>query len=331
MIDLTAAPRTDPSSLYRTRDELYADDLLIAALNGVDFFTWLDGRSVTIDEIAAHFGFHARPVDVMTTLFVAKGLLERDGDRVGLTDLAREHLVRSSRWFLGPYFPPVTDRPIAVDLLEILRTDRPANFASRKDAADWHKAMETEQFAEAFTAAMDRRGQLLAQALAKNLDLGDRQRLLDIAGGSGVYACGCAARFPTLRGSVLEKAPVDRIASRAIADRGFRHARRSSTCRLRRAPDVERAARLGRADRPPSARVVRARDRARRADRHPRRVPERGQDRTGQYRRVLGAADARDAGTLLFDPRDGRAPARDGIWRVAGSAECRRPVSDRCN
>jgi SAM-dependent methyltransferase len=221
MIDLTAAPRTDPSSLYRTRDELYADDLLIAALNGVDFFTWLDGRSVTIDEIAAHFGFHARPVDVMTTLFVAKGLLERDGDRVGLTDLAREHLVRSSRWFLGPYFPPVTDRPIAVDLLEILRTDRPANFASRKDAADWHKAMETEQFAEAFTAAMDRRGQLLAQALAKNLDLGGRQRLLDIAGGSGVYACGCAARFPTLRGSVLEKAPVDRIASRAIADRGF--------------------------------------------------------------------------------------------------------------
>ena len=159
----------------------------------------------------------------MTTLFVATGLLERDGDRLRLTDLAREHLVSTSRWFLGPYFPPVTDRPIAADLLEILRTDRPATFASRKDTADWHKAMETEQFAQEFTAAMDRRGQLLAQALAKNLDveLGGRQRLLDIAGGSGVYACGFAARFPTLRASVLEKAPVDRIASRAIADRGF--------------------------------------------------------------------------------------------------------------
>ena len=35
MTDLTAAPTTDPSSIYRTRDELYADDMLIAALQGL--------------------------------------------------------------------------------------------------------------------------------------------------------------------------------------------------------------------------------------------------------------------------------------------------------
>ncbi len=80
MTDLTAAPTTDPSSIYRTRDELYADDMLIAALQGIDFFTWLDANPGSIDQIAAHFGFHARPVDVMTTLFVARGLLERQRD-----------------------------------------------------------------------------------------------------------------------------------------------------------------------------------------------------------------------------------------------------------
>jgi acetylserotonin N-methyltransferase len=223
MLDLTAAPRTDPASLYRSRDEIYAADMLIAALTGIDFFTWLDRRSATADEIARHFGFQLRPVDVMTTLFVAMGLLERDRDRVVLTDLAREHLVSTSPWFLGPYFPRVSDRPIAVDLLEILRSDRPANFASRKDAADWHTAMETGQIAEEFTAAMDRRGRLLAQALAKNLDvdLGGRRRLLDIAGGSGIYACALAAHWSDLRASVFEKPPVDRIAARAIAARGF--------------------------------------------------------------------------------------------------------------
>jgi predicted O-methyltransferase YrrM len=157
----------------------------------------------------------------MTTLFVARGLLRRSGDTLELTPQAREHLVASSTWSLLPYFPPVTDRPIALDLIEVLRHDRPANFASRKDTADWHKAMETEAVAREFTAAMDCRGRLLAQALAARLDLGSQHRLLDVAGGSGIYACGLAARFPGLTGSVFEKQPVDRIARNAIESRGY--------------------------------------------------------------------------------------------------------------
>jgi predicted O-methyltransferase YrrM len=157
----------------------------------------------------------------MTTHFIARGLLERDGDRLRLTATAREHLVASSPWFLGPYFPKLSDRPVALDLIEVLRTDRPANYASRKDEVDWHKAMDTEAFAEEFTAAMDCRGRLCAQALAGRLDLGSRRRLLDIAGGSGIYACSLAARFPELTASVLEKPPVDRIARRAIDKRGY--------------------------------------------------------------------------------------------------------------
>jgi acetylserotonin N-methyltransferase len=219
--DLTAAPTTDPSSIYRSRDELYADDMLIAALQGFDFFTWLASHPGPVVEIARHFGFHARPVDVMTTLFVARGLLERDGGTLRLTPQAREHLVRASTWYLGPYFPKLNDRPIAIDLLEVLRTGQPANFASRKNEVDWHKAMETEDFANEFIAAMDCRGRLLAQALAPRLALDGQHRLLDIAGGSGIYACSLAARFPNLTGSVFEKPPVDRIAQRAIASRGF--------------------------------------------------------------------------------------------------------------
>ena len=214
-------PNTDPSNFYRGRDELYAEDMFIAALRGFDFFTWLDAHPASVREIAQHFGFHDRPVDVMTTLFVARGLLARSGEKLALTPLAREHLVASSPWFLGPYFPRVSDRPIAVDLIEILRSDKPANFASRKDTGDWHKAMESGAIAEEFTAAMDRRGMLLAPALAKNLDLDGRSRLLDIAGGSGIYACGVAAQFRSLRASVFEQSPVDAIASRAIAERGF--------------------------------------------------------------------------------------------------------------
>ena len=105
MTDLTRAPETDPVSLYRTRDELYAADMVIAALTGLDFFTWLEAHPGTIDEVAAHFGFKRRPVDVMTTLFVAMDLIERDGPTLRLTKSGREHLVASSPWFLGPVLP----------------------------------------------------------------------------------------------------------------------------------------------------------------------------------------------------------------------------------
>ena len=221
MIDLTRAPQTDPSALYATRDGLYAPDMLIAAVGGLDFFTWLDAHPGRIEDIAGHFGFQRRPVDVMTTLFVAMGLLERTGDALRTTAVAREHLVAGSPWFVGPYYPKPADRPIARDLIEVLRTGQPANFASRANEVDWHRAMETETVAAEFTAAMDCRGMLTGPALASRLDPGGRTRLLDIAGGSGVFACAMAARHPQLRAAVLEKPPVDHIAGRAIASRGF--------------------------------------------------------------------------------------------------------------
>ncbi len=218
---LTRGPLTDPTALYQSRDGLYAADMLIAAVNGLDFFTWLDTHPGSVEDIAGHFGFHRRPVDVMTTLFAAMGLVERGEDILRTTALAREHLVAGSPWALGPYYPKLSDRPIARDLIEVLRSGRPARFAGRQNEADWHRAMETEAFAEEFTAAMDCRGLVTAQALAANLDLSRHERLLDIAGGSGVFACAMASRFGGLRAAVFEKPPVDRIAARAIEKRGL--------------------------------------------------------------------------------------------------------------
>jgi SAM-dependent methyltransferase len=45
--------------------------------------------------------------------------------------------------------------------------------------------------------------------------------VLDIAGGSGVYACCIVEHHAHLSATVLDKPPVDAVAARAIADRGF--------------------------------------------------------------------------------------------------------------
>ncbi|MFO1497869.1 MAG: methyltransferase [Verrucomicrobiota bacterium] len=72
-----------------------------------------------------------------------------------------------------------------------------------------------------FTAAMDCRGACLAPAMAQQLDCAPYHHLLDVAGGSGIYACAIVARHAHLTATVLEKSPVDRLASKAIAERGF--------------------------------------------------------------------------------------------------------------
>ncbi len=221
MPSLTTSPATDPTTLYRYRDALYAEDLLIAALVHFDFFTVLAAEPLDLGEVCQRFGVAARPTEVMLTLFVAMGLLEREGGRHRLTPVAREHLVATSPWFLGPYYASLKDRPVVADLVRVLQSDRPAGWGSQAGQLDWHRAMEEPEFAARFTEAMDCRGVFLAQALAKHLPLDGARSLLDIAGGSGIYACSFCEHFSGLQATVLEKPPVDRVASAAIARRGF--------------------------------------------------------------------------------------------------------------
>jgi predicted O-methyltransferase YrrM len=219
--DLTLAPRTDPVDVYRYRDGLYAVDMLTAALTGLDLFTFIGDRQLTKAQICQALSIQDRPTDVMLTLFSAMGFLDNHNGAFSLTLKAREHLVSSSPWNLGPYYASLKDRPVCKDILEVLRTGRPANWASLKNEQEWAKAMEREDFAAQFTAAMDCRGVYLAQVLAKTLDLGKYSHLLDIAGGSGIYACSLVAHHPHLRATVLEKKPVDAIARQSIQKRGF--------------------------------------------------------------------------------------------------------------
>jgi SAM-dependent methyltransferase len=136
-----------------------------------------------------------------------------------VTELAREHLVSTSPYFIGPYYASLKGRPVVRDFVTILRTGRPANWGSYQNEKPWSDAMLTEEFASTFTAAMDCRGVYLGAAMAGQLDLGGRRRLLDIAGGSGIYACAMVARHPHLTAAVFERPPVDQIAVTMIRRR----------------------------------------------------------------------------------------------------------------
>jgi SAM-dependent methyltransferase len=213
-------PVTDPLSLYRLRDGLMAVDLLGAAVSHLNFFSWLADHPSTLGAICAHFALHPRPADVLLTLCLSLDLVTQSGGVFHLTARSREHLVEGSPWCLKPYYDTLAKRPQTREFLEVLRSDRPANWGSAHSAA-WTQAMESDSFADEFTAAMDCRGVVLAPALAAGLDLSAHTAVLDVAGGSGIYACALAMRHPHLRASVLERPPVDQIARKSISRRGL--------------------------------------------------------------------------------------------------------------
>jgi hypothetical protein len=220
MDDLVRLPKSDPAEILRCRDGIYAAELLAAAITGLDFFSWLAKSPASEKNICAALGLFERPVDVMLTLFCAMGLIEKSGDTFRLTEKAREFLVHDSPWFLGPYYSSFVEHLMCRDLLEVLRTGKPAGWAGRKDQKPWAQAMEGDAFARQFTKIMDSRGIYLGRMLAPQLDLKNHRHLLDVAGGSGIYACSIVAAQPHMRATVFEKSPVDRVAREYIAERG---------------------------------------------------------------------------------------------------------------
>ena len=220
------APVTDPTAIYRSRESLAAVDALTAAIVHLDLFTAVATSPADLPAICREFSIHPRPASTLCTLLVANGLLQRDGHgMLHVTDTAREFLVSGSPFDARPYYASIADKPGVADFLTVLRTDRPANWPGEEGEADWHAAMRTEAFAESFTAAMDCRGRVLGPglvaALAGSQPGSPPGRLLDVGGGSGVYAIAVASAFPETRATVLEASPVDQIARRTISAAGL--------------------------------------------------------------------------------------------------------------
>lgn len=222
---LTTLPKTDPAPILRYRDGQYAAELLATAIVHLDFFTWLHRNpGATTKTLCCHFEFADRPADVLLTLCRANGFIQTNSDDSHeLTQLGCEHLVKGSPWYLGPYYMPLKDSPVVRNFLKVLRTGKPANWQAKEDGKDWHQSMLSEEFAREFTTLMNCRGFAFGQALATASTqlLNGRSHVLDVGGGSGVYAATLVAAHPHLKATVVEQAPVDAITRQSIEERGL--------------------------------------------------------------------------------------------------------------
>jgi hypothetical protein len=207
--------------LIRRRDGIFSSDLLITAIGYLDFFNWLNEHPSHFKGICESLELAERPVDVMLTFFCSLGFIDNVKDIYRVSNHGRTFLVKDSRYDLRGYFNSLRERPICHEILSVLKTNRPLNWANAPGGNEWAKAMSQEDFAESFTSAMDCRGTYLAPILAKRLRCEKYSRILDIAGASGVYSSALVKLYPHLHAAIIEKPPVHTLAEYAMKKQGL--------------------------------------------------------------------------------------------------------------
>ena len=220
-------PKIDPSAIFEVFRGNYGTELLTAAVAHFRIFEHLAAGPMSFEDSRRVLSLAERPATVLLTALRAFGLLRHDPTgQVELTDLARSHLIPGSDFDVSGYFALMATSPGVVEMVERLRTNRPANSA-RDEAgamfiykAEVESAMEAEDSARTLTLALAGRARNVAPRLAEVYPLDNARLLLDVAGGTGIYSIAWLLRHPDLRAIVWDRPEVLKVAGELAASFG---------------------------------------------------------------------------------------------------------------
>jgi SAM-dependent methyltransferase len=227
--DLLLAPAHDPTPIFDLARYSFATELLAAAVAHFNVFEVLSPSPLSFDGLRDRLGLADRAASVLIVALRAMGLIvpAPDGsDRLDLSPSAREHLVAGGPFFMGDYVGLSAQNHGVLEIVQRLRTSRPA-FDKSPDAdaggtafiyrEGTESAMDHEASARRLTLALSGRAKNVAPLLARNYPLPEANRVLDMGGGTGIYSLALLAANPRLRAVVWDRAEVLKVA-REFAD-----------------------------------------------------------------------------------------------------------------
>jgi len=226
-LSATTPPRLDPSPIIEIFRGNYATELLTAAVAHFDVFGRLEQQPLTFEALRRALGLEERPAVVLITALRAFGLVSQDSQhRLVLTDLARDHLVPGAGFDVGGYVGLAANSPGVLEMVERLRTNRPAGADEEDEGAAFiyrdgiESAMEDEASARRLTLALAGRAKNVAPLLSERYPLDGARCLLDIGGGTGIYSIAWLQRHPKLRAIVWDRPEVLKVASEMAQEYG---------------------------------------------------------------------------------------------------------------
>lgn len=226
-MDHTTPPVSDPTPLFELFRSSHATELLVAAVAHFNLFARLVAGPRACVDLRDELGLGDRAANVLFTALRAMGTLALDGaQRLTLTPLAREHLVPGGAFYVGDYGGLAAQSPGVLAMAERLRSGRPKGAEQPDEGAAFifregvESAMEKEASARSLTLALAGRAKNVAPLLARNLPLPGAAHLLDLGGGTGLYAIALLQANPALRATVLDRPEVLKVAAEFAAAAG---------------------------------------------------------------------------------------------------------------
>jgi len=206
------APSVDPTPVFDLVRGNFQTELLACAQE-LGVFARLGKEPATEEQLRMELGLGHRPFTVLFCALRAMHLVQgQPGAELRLTELGR-FLVPGYTYDITGYVGLTNQLPGVRHLLERLKRDTPDDNREGEGRAfifreGMESAMEDAGSAKRLTLALSGRAAICAPALASVLPLDGVKTLLDLGGGSGIYAVALARANPGLRVTLLDRPSV---------------------------------------------------------------------------------------------------------------------------
>ena len=211
------ANKAEPPLVSQLSRAMWAIGTAQAAIR-LELFTKLHGEQLTSARVADLVGSDHHYTELLLNACVSIGLLEKAGDEYRNSKESGTYLVKGKPRYYGDLFTYWTGQWALWDQLDSgVRTGTPIAHepefnSEEEEAAYWrHYMMAMHQW-----GASGQQAQLL-----QSTDLTGKRKLLDVAGGSGVYTIAFCQKYPELEGVVFDQEKALPIARSLVEAQGL--------------------------------------------------------------------------------------------------------------
>lgn len=190
--------------------QAYGQSAALMSAVELGLFTAVSKGADTVGRIAAALDIHPVNAERLVTMLTAMDLLRRRDGRYGNAEDVERFLVEGSPRYAGPWMlftkPEWNEWGRLTEHLRAkeLRVVGPIESYTEADARTYH----TSTFSIGLGAG---------RRFARQVDLGNRTRIMDVGGGSGAYCIAACSAYPHLTAVVLDLKPVVPVAAEFIA------------------------------------------------------------------------------------------------------------------
>lgn len=191
---------------------------LFAALH-FEIFTHLKDGPLSIDELSEKSGLHPNRCRTLMTAIAALGLVSVEDERFANSPAAEAFLVQGAKYDFGDYLRLQVDKQMygLLDQIDDALADRLPEDATAS-YADWFS--DPEQ-ARLYSESQHAGSLGPARSLARDVDLSEARRLLDVGGGTGAFSITLCEAFPKLTATIVDFPNVAEIGARYVEEAGL--------------------------------------------------------------------------------------------------------------